>query len=115
MREDVRAALGSDSRELFLLALGHRLAVAARGAFTEAGAVVVERARACNEMMICVWSQAWATRTGAAGYPDADFLSVLLEKADVADARPFLRDALESALLAVRTAEREDRPDDTSD
>ncbi|WP_179892201.1 hypothetical protein [Streptomyces sp. rh34] len=53
-------------------------------------------------MMIAIWSQLDAAKSaGAAGYPDAEFLSILLSKADTADARPYLRSALENALTFV--------------
>ncbi|MEU5641755.1 hypothetical protein [Streptomyces milbemycinicus] len=108
VRDQVLAVLNSESRETFLVAMGHRLGISARDIFTEDRPGALSQAQACNEMMICIWSQVWATKgsgvTGHPGYPDADFLPVLLGKADAGDARSHLRNAIESALLAVREA-----------
>lgn len=114
VRAEVRSILASGSRETFLLALGHRLGTSTRVVFTEEGPERLRAARACNEMMIVVWSQLWATRAPetASGYPDAEFLPVLLEKADAGDARPYLRDALESTLLHLRASGAPARPDE---
>ncbi|MCX4760844.1 hypothetical protein OG562_07660 [Streptomyces sp. NBC_01275] len=103
VHERFLTVLDSDSRETFLLTLGHRLGVSARGIFVSDAPDGLRQAQACNEMMIALWAQARAQEgeEGAPGYPDADFLSVLLEKADAGDARPHLRNAIESALLAV--------------
>ncbi|MET9647095.1 hypothetical protein [Streptomyces syringium] len=117
VRAEVHSILASESRETFLLALGHRLGTSTRVVFVEdgeAGSGSLRAARACNEMMIVVWSQLWATRAPetASGYPDAEFLPVLLEKADAGDARPYLRDALESTLLHLRASGVWTRPDE---
>lgn len=104
-RDQVLAMLNSESREVFLVALGHRLGISARDVFTGDGGPELRQAQACNEMMISIWSQLWATKEPqAGGYPDPDFLSSLLSKADAGDARPHLRNAIESALRAVRDA-----------
>ncbi|GCD47306.1 hypothetical protein [Streptomyces paromomycinus] len=96
--------LTSDARETFLLALGHRMAIFTRDALAQDAAHGTQHARACNEMSIAVWSQVWATRDAeVAGYPDSDFLPVLLEKADRGDARAFLRHAVESSLLVLES------------
>ncbi|MGX8908968.1 hypothetical protein ACR820_27705 [Streptomyces netropsis] len=117
VRAEVHSILASESRETFLLALGHRLGTSTRVVFVEGGeegSGSLRAARACNEMMIVVWSQLWATRAPetASGYPDAEFLPVLLEKADAGDARPYLRDALESTLLHLRASGVWARPDE---
>lgn len=96
------AAMQSDSRETFLLAMGHRLGVAAREIFTGDGSADLQRARACNEMMIAIWSQLWATKDPVGGgYPDTEFLRVLIGKADEGDARSYLRSAIESSLFSI--------------
>ncbi|MEU2513942.1 hypothetical protein [Streptomyces syringium] len=114
VRAEVRSILASESRETFLLALGHRLGTSTRVVFVEEGPGSLRAARACNEMMIVVWSQLWATRAPqtASGYPDAEFLPVLLEKADAGDARPYLRDALESTLFHLRASGARARADE---
>ncbi|MFV8132331.1 hypothetical protein [Streptomyces syringium] len=117
VRAEVHSILASGARETFLLALGHRLGTSTRLVFVEDGEEGGDRlraARACNEMMIVVWSQLWATREPetASGYPDAEFLPVLLEKADAGDARPYLRDALESTLFHLRAPATPARPDE---
>ncbi|MFJ9079449.1 hypothetical protein ACIRO3_30050 [Streptomyces sp. NPDC102278] len=105
IRDQVLAILSSESKEAFLLAMGHRLGISAREIFTEDGLDGLQRAQACNEMMISIWAQVWAMKEGQVnGYPDSDFLSVLLDKADVGGARPHLRNAIESALLAIHDA-----------
>ncbi|MEZ0107653.1 hypothetical protein ABH920_001645 [Catenulispora sp. EB89] len=82
----------------FLLALGHRLGIAARELYADPATVDAAQASACNEMMISVFSQAWATDDRAvAGYPDADFLSILVGKADAGNARGLLQNAVVSA------------------
>ncbi|MEU8828050.1 hypothetical protein [Streptomyces sp. NPDC048636] len=97
------AILDSASRETFLVAMGHRLGISARDVFTGEGPQQLAQARACNEMMISIWSQLWATKdSSGGGYPDPEFLSALLNKADAGDARAHLRHAMESALRAVR-------------
>ncbi|MEH0582160.1 hypothetical protein QBA54_48810 [Streptomyces sp. B21-108] len=102
VRERVLEVLNSASKETFLLVMGHRLGISAREAFVGDRPEGMRQAQACNEMMIALWSQVRAMKDdGAQGYPDADFLAVLLEKADAGDARPHLRHAIESALLAV--------------
>ncbi|GGR42312.1 hypothetical protein GCM10010219_54540 [Streptomyces netropsis] len=113
VRAQVRSILASEARETFLLALGHRLGTSTRLVFVEEGPERLRAARACNEMMIVVWSQLWATRAPetASGYPDAEFLPVLLEKADAGDARPYLRDALESTLVHLRGSGAWSEPD----
>ncbi|MFI8435284.1 hypothetical protein ACIGJO_16290 [Streptomyces sp. NPDC079020] len=109
IRDQVLAILNSESKEAFLLAMGHRLGISARDIFTEDGSHELRQAQACNEMMISIWSQVWAIKEPQAnGYPDADFLSVLLGKADSGNARPHLRNAIESALLSMRDAGVED-------
>ncbi|MFH8389225.1 hypothetical protein [Streptomyces sp. NPDC018036] len=102
-------ALKSASRETFLLAMGHRLGVSARDVFAEdgpggpGGPDALPCARACNEMMIAIWSQLWATKDpGVQGYPDGEFLSILMGKADMGGARPQLRSAIESSLFLMR-------------
>ncbi|MFI0734525.1 hypothetical protein ACH4S9_36865 [Streptomyces sp. NPDC021225] len=105
VRDQVLATLNSGSREMFLVALGHRLGISARDVLTGDGERELREAQACNEMMIAIWSQLWATKDpGEGGYPDPDFLSALLRKADAGDARSHLRNAIESALRAVRDA-----------
>ncbi|GAB2793565.1 hypothetical protein [Streptomyces daliensis] len=104
IRQQVEAVLTSEKREVFLRTLGHRLGISAREIFArdedERGGLL--QARACNEMMIAIWSQlAVAREVGAEGYPDAEFLPVLLSKADMGEARGYLRSALESALDAT--------------
>lgn len=102
IRDRVLAVLESESKEVFLLALGHRLGTSARFIFSEGSPVALQQARACNEMMIAIWLQVWATKDAEGdGYPDSEFLSVLLGKADAGNARPHLRNAIESALLSV--------------
>lgn len=111
IRDQVLAILNSESKEAFLLAIGHRLGISARDIFAEDGLDGLRRAQACNEMMISIWSQAWAMKEARVnGYPDSDFLSVLLGKADAGDARPHLRNAIESALLVIRDAGATDQP-----
>ncbi|OLT38280.1 hypothetical protein BJF79_27475 [Actinomadura sp. CNU-125] len=96
-----QAILESDLREEFLKILGHRLGVSAREIFADSSADGLRRAGACNEMMIALWTQLYSTDEAGAGYPDGEFLSVLLGKADAGDVRGHLRNALESALLWV--------------
>ncbi|MBL1097887.1 hypothetical protein [Streptomyces coffeae] len=104
-RDRVLAILDSHSRETFLIAMGHRLGVSAREVFTGEGPHRLAQAQACNEMMISIWSQLWATKESQdSGYPDPEFLSALLSKADAGDARAHLRHALESALRTVDDA-----------
>ncbi|MGP3964951.1 hypothetical protein ACTWPT_54265 [Nonomuraea sp. 3N208] len=102
IRDRVRSALESEARELFLRTLGHRLGISAREIFASDTPDSLSQARACNEMMIAIWSQLdVAKSTGVAGYPDSEFLTVLLSKADGGSARPYLRSAIESALTFV--------------
>lgn len=102
IREQVLAILESESKEAFLLLLGHRLGISARFTFSEECSDGLRQARACNEMMIAIWSQVGAMKDeGVNGYPDSEFLSILLGKADAGNARSYLRDAIESALLSV--------------
>ncbi|MER0243697.1 hypothetical protein AAHZ94_17115 [Streptomyces sp. HSW2009] len=102
LRDRVVAVLESESKEVFLLALGHRLGTSARFVFSEGSSDALQQARACNEMMIAIWLQVWAMKDAeGGGYPDSEFISILLEKADAGNARPHLRDAIESALLSV--------------
>ncbi|MFD3538994.1 hypothetical protein ACFWUQ_05780 [Streptomyces sp. NPDC058662] len=102
IRDRVLAVLESESKEAFLLALGHRLGTSARFIFSEESSDALQRARACNEMMIAIWLQVWAMKDAEGdGYPDAEFLPILLGKADAGNARSHLRDAIESALLSV--------------
>lgn len=97
------AVLESDSKGVFLLALGHRLGISARIIFSEGSPDALQQARACNEMMIAIWLQAWAmTDAEGDGYPDSEFPSILLGKADAGNARPHLRNAIESALLSIK-------------
>ncbi|QKV96196.1 hypothetical protein HUT19_34465 [Streptomyces sp. NA02950] len=104
-RDRVLAILDSPSRETFLIAVGHRLGISARDIFTDADPRRFAQAQACNEIMISIWSQLWATKESrGSGYPDPEFLSALLSKADAGDARTHLRHALESALRAVHEA-----------
>jgi hypothetical protein len=54
-------------------------------------------------MTIAIWMQVWATKDEAvAGYPDPEFLAILLEKADAGDARSQLRFAVKQALDRAR-------------
>ncbi|WP_405960970.1 hypothetical protein OG235_31115 [Streptomyces sp. NBC_00024] len=102
IRDQVLAILNSPSKEAFLLAMGHRLGISARDVFAGDMQRGMRQAQACNEMMIALWSQVRAMKDeGTHGYPDSDFLSVLLGKADAGDARPHLRHAIESALFSV--------------
>ncbi|MYU52844.1 MULTISPECIES: hypothetical protein [Streptomyces] len=102
IREQVLAILESESKEAFLLLLGHRLGISARFIFSEESSDGLRQARACNEMMIAIWSQVRAMKDeGVNGYPDSEFLSILLGKADAGNARSYLRDAIESALLSA--------------
>ncbi|TNY37958.1 hypothetical protein [Thermomonospora catenispora] len=99
-------ALNSDSKETFLIALGHHLGISARDTFTGDPLNGQREARACNEMMIAIWSQVWAVNDeNVRGYPDSDFLSILIEKADAGDARHHLRNAIEIALSFVSGSE----------
>lgn len=96
------AVLESESKEVFLLALGHRLVISARFIFSEGSSDALQQARASNEMMIAIWLQLWAMKDAEAdGYPDSEFLPILLGKAHAGNALPHLRDAIESALLSV--------------
>ncbi|MGW3212842.1 hypothetical protein ACWDBC_11365 [Streptomyces parvus] len=102
IRDRVFAVLESDSKEEFLLALGHRLGISARFIFSEESSDASQQARACNEMMIAIWLQAWSMKSSKGdGYPDSEFLPVLIEKADAGNARPHLRNAIESAFLSL--------------
>ncbi|MFK8845401.1 hypothetical protein [Streptomyces sp. Ac-502] len=102
IRRRILEILNSDSREIFLLALGHRMGIFTRDALLQDAAQGTQYAKACNEMNIAIWSQVWATRDEkVAGYPDAEFLPILLEKADRGDARSFLRYAIDSSLLML--------------
>jgi hypothetical protein len=102
IRDRIVAIMNSDAKEAFLLSMGHRLGISARGAFSADAPRGISQASACNEMMITIWSQIWAMKDEAVhGYPDAEFLSVLIGKADAGDARPHLRNAIESALISV--------------
>ena len=99
IREQVETTLKSGARELFLRTLGHRLGISAREVFVSDNPNSLSQARACNEMMIAIWSQLAVAKTaGAAGYPDSEFLSILATKADMGDARAYLRSAVESSL-----------------
>lgn len=109
IREKVVAILNSNSKEIFLLAMGHRLGISARDAFPEVDTQAVRQARACNELMIAILSQIWAMKNEAVdGYPDSDFLSVLTEKADAGGARLHLRNAIEGALNSMGENEASD-------
>ncbi|WP_327131507.1 hypothetical protein OG311_09820 [Streptomyces sp. NBC_01343] len=111
IRDKVLAILNSDSKEAFLLAMGHRLGISARDIFAEDSLDGLRRAQACNEIMISIWSQVWAMKEAQVnGYLDSDFLSILVGKADVGDARPHLRNAIEGALHAIRDAGAADQP-----
>ena len=97
MQVRVLEALRSDARESFLVALGHGLGISARSIFAEPESS--KSGRACNEMMIAIWSQLWAGKSREVdGYPDEEFLHILLAKADLGDARRHLRNALEESL-----------------
>lgn len=99
--------LSSDSREVFLVALGHRLGISMRDALGGEAAHGWRQAWACNEMMIAVWPQVWSAKEGGVtGYPDSEFLSILLEKADAGNVRIHLRSAIESALFWVDCSKR---------
>lgn len=102
IRDRVLAILKSESKEVFLLALGHRLGISARFIFSEESSDGLRQAQACNEMMIAIWSQVSAMKDAEEnGYPDSEFLSILLGKADAGNARPHLRNALESVFLSI--------------
>ncbi|MDJ0386177.1 hypothetical protein [Streptomyces sp. G-G2] len=102
IRNQVQSALESEARDLFLRTLGHRLGISAREIFASGNPDGLSQARACNEMMIAIWSQLDVAKSaGVAGYPDSEFLAILLSKADIGGARPHLRSALESALTFV--------------
>lgn len=102
IRDRVLAVLESESKEVFLLALGHRLGISARFIFSEASSDALQQARACNEMMIAIWLQVWAMKDAEGdGYPDSEFLPILLGKADAGNARPYLRDAIVGAMFSV--------------
>jgi hypothetical protein len=102
IRDRVLGILESDSKELFLLALGHRLGISARRIFSERSSDAMQQAQACNEMMIAIWVQALAMKDAKGdGYPDSEFLPILLEKADAGSARSHLRDAIENVLLSI--------------
>ncbi|GCD39206.1 hypothetical protein OEIGOIKO_07035 [Streptomyces chrestomyceticus JCM 4735] len=104
IQDRVLGILNSDARETFLLALGHRMGIFTREALDEDAAHGTQQARACNEMTIAIWSQVWATRDAKVeGYPDSEFLPVLLEKADRGNARRYLRHSLESSMLMLET------------
>ncbi|WP_052851296.1 hypothetical protein [Streptomyces avicenniae] len=106
------AALASDSaRGPFLLALGHRLGIAAREIFADGSPGRLRRAQACNEMMIIIWTQARAPRGSGDGYPDRAFLTALLSKADGGEARPQLDHAVRAALAAVEPPPPPNGPD----
>lgn len=100
--DQVLAILNSNGKEMFLVTVGQRLGISTRDAFSKDASQAVLQARACNEMMIAIWSQIWSTKEEAvSGYPDTEFLSILLEKADMGDARSHLKFAIESALSLV--------------
>ncbi|MDT0346325.1 hypothetical protein [Streptomyces litchfieldiae] len=102
IRGQVLAIMNSEAKETFLLAMGHRLGISARDVFAGDAQHGSRQAQACNEMMIAIWSQVWAMKDGAVkGYPDSDFIAILLEKADLGGARLHLRNAIESALVSV--------------
>jgi hypothetical protein len=102
IRDRFQSALDSERREFFLRTLGHRIGISAREIFAGDTPDSLAKARACNEMMIAIWSQLDAARSaGVAGYPDTEFLTILLSKADTGNARPYLRSALESSLNFV--------------
>lgn len=106
IQERFLLALRSSSREVFLRTLGHRLGVSAREIFANKEPNSLGQAQACNEMMIALWSQTEAAKeAGAAGYPDSEFFSVLLSKANAGDARIHLQRATESALSFFHSAE----------
>jgi hypothetical protein len=110
IHDQVLAALKSESRETFLLAMGHRLGVSAREIFAVQGSDSLRCAQACNEVMIAIWSQLWAAKgSSLQGYPDAEFLSILTGKADVGGARPYLRNAIESSLFFIRESGSSDQ------
>ncbi|MFD8914739.1 hypothetical protein [Streptomyces sp. NPDC059575] len=107
IHEQFLTALKSESRETFLLAMGHRLGVSAREIFAEDGPDSLRCARACNEVMIAIWSQLWASKEPSVqSYPDGEFLSILIDKADTGSARPYLRSAIESSLFFIRESGR---------
>lgn len=102
VRQHVLSALASDSKETFLLALGHRLAISARECFTLEAREGMRQAEACNEMMIVIWVQVLAMKDeGTSGYPDPELLSILVGKADAGEARRHLRNAIEGALRSI--------------
>lgn len=106
VREKFLEILGSESRGTFLVSLGNHLGISMRDILREGGSGDLRQARACNEIMIAIWSQVGATIGGsAAGYPDSEFISILMEKADMGNARHHLRNAIEGALLVVESAE----------
>lgn len=102
IRQRVLSALASDSKETFLLSLGHRLAISARECFTLEAREGARQAEACNEMMIVIWVQVLAMKDeGVNGYPDPELLSVLVGKADAGEARPHLHNAIAGALRSI--------------
>ncbi|CAM5350890.1 hypothetical protein SANTM175S_05545 [Streptomyces antimycoticus] len=72
--------------------LSRRAPVVEAGAGNAEDSDALEQARACNEIMIAIWLQVWALKdTEGDGYPDSEFLPILLGKADAGNARSHLR------------------------
>jgi hypothetical protein len=95
VEDRVTALLGSDLRTKFLKSLGWNLGLSARFIFAHPGVDGMGRARACNEIMMAIWSQVESGGGPADGFPDESFISVLLSKADAGGVRINLREALE--------------------
>lgn len=97
--------LAGPDRIRFLARLAGSLVLAARGEYVEAGQSV-DRAwvalRAVNEMVLVISAQLTSAAEGRdPAYPDAAFLDVLLEKADVGQCRHALAWAITQAVEAV--------------
>lgn len=108
LRPAALAALGSPSRGRFLDVLAHRVAMAARGAYPEAGEPP-ERAAAAlrchNELGLAVAAQRLAAGGDGVPYPDGVFLEGLRERAGGGGCGAALLWALEQALRALPGAD----------
>ena len=101
LRTAALAALGSPSRGRFLDALAHRVAMAARGAYPEAGEPPDRAAvalRCHNELVLAVAAQRLADGGDGVPYPDDVFLEGLRERAGGGGCGAALLWALEQAL-----------------
>jgi hypothetical protein len=101
--EPVRQQLASPTRRrpLFLAALAHLLTVTARNAYPQAGATPAQTTtglRCHNELLHTVLGRLVADLGHTPGYPDAVFLSILVEKADRNGCGGELRWALQQAI-----------------